>query len=120
MKFKNLQIGSEFACGGRRYIKTQNFGDADVFNAVALSEDGGQAIEWFHDDEEMSVVTTELRQIMHKQICVMGGYSDYCYKRGDQKAKEFKNYSDWLDSLPNDEFLDAFNRVRDAENERED
>ncbi len=54
-----------------------------------------------------------LRELMIKRIEYHGGF-DYCFERGDDNAKAFKTYAKWLESLSDDDFLDAYDRTREA------
>jgi len=44
------------------------------------------------------------------------GVWDYCFKRGDNKAKLFSSYAKWLESLSNSDLLAAYDRCRDIIN----
>lgn len=63
----------------------------------------------------MTTTNKTLREIMtdqHRQ----SGWLDFSFTYGDRNAKSFNgDYVAWLNSLDDDEFLDAYNRVREAE-----
>ena len=42
------------------------------------------------------------------------GDFDYCFKRGDDNAKDFDNYEKWLYSLDDYDLIDAYARVKEA------
>lgn len=56
-----------------------------------------------------------LRDIMTKEIA-QHGWMDYAFERGDDNAKEFSSYVNWLNSLDDEDFLYCYKRVRDYEN----
>ncbi len=60
-----------------------------------------------------------LRQLMTDGIA-HGDWLDYVFDRVHtecQRRNESVRYRDWLDSLDDDDFLDTYNRVRDAQNQ---
>lgn len=56
-----------------------------------------------------------LRTIIIKRIQSYG-YLDYCWTRGDRNADKYGSYRDWLNSLDDEELLDAFVRIEEASN----
>lgn len=52
-----------------------------------------------------------LKELMVEEI---KGYDwcDYAFKRGDNNAKSFVKYEDWLNSLSDDDFLWRYNDVK--------
>ena len=56
-----------------------------------------------------------LRDLMTKEIAQYG-WMDYAFERGDDSAKEFSSYENWLHSLDDGDFLYSYKRVRDYEN----
>lgn len=57
-----------------------------------------------HDKSLRGLMTREIKDY---------GYCDYAFKRGDDNAKSFKSYEDWLNSLDDDDFLASFVRTKD-------
>ena len=55
-----------------------------------------------------------LRDLMIQEIKDYG-WLDYAYERGDDNAKDYQNYAHWLEHLDAEEFLAAYNRVRDRQ-----
>jgi hypothetical protein len=51
---------------------------------------------------------------MIKEIAAYG-WLDNCWERGDNDARSFASYADWLRSLSDSELLAAYNRVTTAE-----
>ena len=55
-----------------------------------------------------------LKILMIKNI-VNYEWLDYCWERGDNNAKNFKTYTEWLLSLEDSNFLEAYDRNMDSQ-----
>lgn len=60
------------------------------------------------------IVAQGLRELIIGRI-KNESYFDYCFKRGDSNAKAFASYADWLASLSDEDLLDTYDRVREAD-----
>jgi len=60
---------------------------------------------------------TTMRDRVINRIANQGRF-DYCYTRGDQNAKTYASYADWLQTeCSDDDLIDAFVRVIQATTE---
>lgn len=56
-----------------------------------------------------------LKDLMIQQIEGYGSF-DFYFERGDNNARSFTSYKEWLHSLSNENFLRAYNSIKEVIN----